>query len=223
MATKFLDYAGLEHIIGKLKNRQFNGQGLSKEDFTTELKGQLTALQEKLGSFDPSGVATDTNLAALQTKVDGIVAIINSEGTADGDKIINKLNEVFAFLADVSSDTKLKAIVDGKADKATTLAGYGITDAKIEDGVVTLGAQTITPLTEHQDLSAYAKSADVANDLTGKVDKVEGKALSSNDYTDAEKAQVAKVANLETEVGKKLDSADIVAVTNAEIDAMISA
>ena len=34
-----------------------------------------------------------------------------------------------------------------KADKATTLAGYGITDAKIESGTITLGSNTITPLT----------------------------------------------------------------------------
>lgn len=34
-----------------------------------------------------------------------------------------------------------------KADAATTLAGYGITDAKIESGTITLGANTITPLT----------------------------------------------------------------------------
>lgn len=167
--TKFLDYAGLEYFVGKLKNRQFNGQGLSKEDFTTELKTQLIALQTKLGSFDPSGVATDTNLAALQTKVDGLVAIINAEGTADGDKIINKLNEVFAFLAELSSDEKLSAI------------------------------------------------------LAGKVDKVEGKGLSSNDYTTAEKEQVAKIATMETTLSGKLNSEDVAAITNAEIDAMISA
>lgn len=34
-----------------------------------------------------------------------------------------------------------------KADKATTLAGYGITDAKIRNGTITLGSDTITPLT----------------------------------------------------------------------------
>ena len=34
-----------------------------------------------------------------------------------------------------------------KADKATTLAGYGITDAKIQNGTITLGPDTITPLT----------------------------------------------------------------------------
>ena len=34
-----------------------------------------------------------------------------------------------------------------KANVATTLAGYGITDAKIESGTITLGSNTITPLT----------------------------------------------------------------------------
>jgi hypothetical protein len=34
-----------------------------------------------------------------------------------------------------------------KADKATTLSGYGITDAKIDNGTITLGSNTITPLT----------------------------------------------------------------------------
>lgn len=37
----------------------------------------------------------------------------------------------------------------------TTLAGYGITDAKIVNGVITLGANTITPLTSHQSLANY--------------------------------------------------------------------
>lgn len=32
----------------------------------------------------------------------------------------------------------------------TTLSGYGITDAKIESGTITLGSDTITPLTSHQ-------------------------------------------------------------------------
>lgn len=37
--------------------------------------------------------------------------------------------------------------ISGKADKATTIAGYGITDAKIDSGTITLGSNTITPLT----------------------------------------------------------------------------
>jgi hypothetical protein len=37
-------------------------------------------------------------------------------------------------------------------NKPTTLAGYGITDAHITNGVVTLGANSITPPTSHQEL-----------------------------------------------------------------------
>lgn len=40
-----------------------------------------------------------------------------------------------------------------KADKGTTLEDYGIEDVKIDNGVITLGSNTITPLTKHQDIS----------------------------------------------------------------------
>ena len=40
----------------------------------------------------------------------------------------------------------------------TTIAGYGITDAKIANGVITLGSNTITPLTAHQSLDGYVNA-----------------------------------------------------------------
>lgn len=46
----------------------------------------------------------------------------------------------------------------------TTINGYGITDAKIDNGVITLGSATITPLTSHQDISG---KADWATTLAG--------------------------------------------------------
>ena len=42
---------------------------------------------------------------------------------------------------------------NGKQNPATTLSGYGITDAKIQNGTITLGSNTITPITSHQDIS----------------------------------------------------------------------
>ena len=41
----------------------------------------------------------------------------------------------------------------------TTLSGYGITDAKIASGVITLGSNTITPLTSHQSIYALTLNA----------------------------------------------------------------
>lgn len=50
--------------------------------------------------------------------------------------------------------------------KPTTLSGYGITDAKIDNGVITLGNNTITPLTQHQDISGKANTTDLATVAT---------------------------------------------------------
>ncbi len=204
MATKYLDYAGLEYIITKLYERGFNGMGLSHEDFTAELKTRLSGLYDTLKDFDPSTVASDSTLTQLQAKVNGLEAVINSAGTADGDKIINKLNEVFAFLADVSSDDKLKAILDGKVDKVTG-KGLSTNDYTAADKgkVANLPDNTVT-------------------ELGKKVDKVTGQVLSSNDYTDAEKTQVAKIAGIETALGGKLNTADVTAITTTEIDNLIN-
>lgn len=51
--------------------------------------------------------------------------------------------------------------ISGKADKATTLAGYGITDAKIASGTITLGSNTITPLTSASTLDATKLSGTI--------------------------------------------------------------
>ena len=55
----------------------------------------------------------------------------------------------------------------GKADKETTLKGYGITDAKIEGSTITLGANSITPLTKHQDISGKQNKITASGILKG--------------------------------------------------------
>lgn len=46
-------------------------------------------------------------------------------------------------------------------DKPTTITGYGITDAKIDNGTITLGDKTITPLTSAPVTSVNSKTGDV--------------------------------------------------------------
>ena len=48
----------------------------------------------------------------------------------------------------------------------TTLSGYGITDAKIASGVITLGSNTITPLTSSSTLSAAKLSGAIPSAVT---------------------------------------------------------
>ena len=51
----------------------------------------------------------------------------------------------------------------------TTLAGYGITDANISNGVITLGANSITPLTQHQSLTDYMTIEQTGIFVDGKI------------------------------------------------------
>ena len=59
-----------------------------------------------------------------------------------------------------------------KANKSTTLAGYGIEDAKISDGVITLGSNTITPVTSVNGKSGASVILDKTNIGLGNVDNV---------------------------------------------------
>lgn len=66
-------------------------------------------------------------------------------------------------LANYTTTTDLTTLLSGKANTATTLAGYGITDANISNGVITLGSNTITPLTSFTEtdptVPAWAKAS----------------------------------------------------------------
>ena len=69
-----------------------------------------------------------------------------------------------------------------KADKATTLADYGITDAKIVDGTITLGTATITPLTQHQDISGKQDKITASGILKGNGNGSVSAAVAGKDY-----------------------------------------
>ena len=78
---------------------------------------------------------------------------------ADKSEIPTKVSDLdndSGYITDVSGkanvgDSYTKSESDSKFDRkanvATTLSGYGITDAKIENGTITLGSNTIKPIT----------------------------------------------------------------------------
>lgn len=63
-------------------------------------------------------------------------------------------------------------LLGDKANKSTTLAGYGIEDAKISDGVITLGSNTITPVTSVNGKSGASVTLDKTNIGLGNVDNI---------------------------------------------------
>lgn len=84
------------------------------------------------------GYATSSSLSQLSAKVDNFL-----EGT-DTDGIINKWKELESFLAGQTQTSTLAELLSVKADKATTLAGYGITDAYTKNDISGLLTDYVT-------------------------------------------------------------------------------
>lgn len=78
---------------------------------------------------------------------------------------IGKMDELIAAVKSgggATSDVEW----DNVKNKPTTIGGYGIIDAKIDNGTITLGNQTITPLTSAPVTSVNSKTGDVTLSAT---------------------------------------------------------
>ena len=109
-------------------------------------RGTETGPGRSVASLDLSAYALRSDLLKLETSFNDFL-----QGE-DTDDVINRWKELEAFLGGISESYNLLSMLNGKADKATTLSGYGITDAYTKTNVddllkayVTLGGtQTIT-------------------------------------------------------------------------------
>lgn len=152
MATKHLDYAGLAHVIEKLIKRQFQGKGLSTEDFTTVLKNKLSAL--------PTTFVSQSDVTALQTKVTALERLVES----DSDGAINKFNEIVAFLANITDTDTLKGLLADIAsqisnlEQSVTAAGRDFRDLRNQ---VNTNKEAI--------ISLNGRVSDIQDDLTDNV------------------------------------------------------
>ena len=90
-------------------------------------------------------------------------------------------------------------------NKPTTIGGYGIIDAKIDNGTITLGNQTITPLTSAPVTSVNNKTGAITlsatdvsaipSTLTGTAGQVLTKTADGQEWKDAEKELPAVTAS----------------------------
>lgn len=86
--------------------------------------------------------------ATERAKWNKVVSDFSAITGADADTVINKWEEVVAFLDSYTEADTLAGLLSHKADKATTLAGYGITDAYTK-------TQTDTKLSQKLDKSVF--------------------------------------------------------------------
>ena len=163
--------------VGSADSAYYIGQIIIVKDAT---KGvglyQINAAKEliKFGQASSADELAEA-VSALQTRcttIEGKLIL----ATAEKDGFLSK--EDFSKLAGIAAGAQVNKLESVKVD-GTALE---ITDKAVNIDLA--GA-----------LAPYAKSADVTTALGKKVDAVEGKGLSTNDYDDAAVAEVAKIAS----------------------------
>ena len=185
-------------------------------DLTTA-NGKITALETKTaGLTDAEG--TDMTVKAY---VDAGDAKVDAKVTALSTRVDN-LGKLAAKdeVAEADLAAALKTKIDGKADKATTLAGYGIEDAYTKTGAEGMVDGKIEALAlgtmSKEKASDYTKTADLETALAGKYDAA-GAAKAVDDKLPAMNAAISAnteaittlngAASVEGSVAKKIQTA----------------
>lgn len=146
---KKLETAPVTSVNSKTGAVQLNASDVGALPDTTIIPSKTSQLDNDSGFITDIPIASATRLggvkigAGLSVTENGTLSVTGG-GTADAVEWNNVL------------------------DKPTTIGGYGITDAKIENGTITLGDQTITPLTSAPVTSVNSKTGAVvltANDV----------------------------------------------------------
>lgn len=134
--------APVQSVNSKTGAVQLNASDVGALPNTTVIPSKTSQLDNDSGFITDIPIASATQLggvkvgAGLSVTENGVLSATGG-GTADAVEWNNVL------------------------DKPTTIAGYGITDAKIENGTITLGNQTITPLTSAPVTSVNSKTGAV--------------------------------------------------------------
>ena len=205
------------------------GKDLSTNDYSSEEKNKLAAITgTNTGDQDLSGYATTAELnskanasdmtTALATKVDKIqgkdlstndyttaekTKLAAITGTNTGDQDLSG----YATTAELNSKANASDMTTALATKVDKVQGKDLstndytTAEKTKLAAITgtnTGDQDLSGFATTADLAAKANASDVTTGLAGKVDKVTGKELSSNDFTNAEKTKLAAITGTNT-------------------------
>lgn len=163
------------------------GKVLSSNDYTSLEKNKLAAITGiNTGDQDLSAYATNTNLA-LKLNSSDTTGMLSSRFARDTASLSNRINQK-ANSADVETSLALKVnntdLVNALGVKANTNDVETSLNSKVNN------ADLINAL------GLKANTSDVLDGLDLKVDKEMGKVLSSNDYSNAEKAKLAGITGI---------------------------
>ena len=213
MATnKYLDDNGLAYLWGKIKSAlsgkvdKVDGKGLSTNDFTATEKNKL------------SGIQTGAEV--------NVQSDWNTTDTSSDSFIKNKPTNVSAFSNDAGyqTSTDVSTAIANKANKSTTLAGYGITNAYTKDETDSAIATAVGDITgvEFKIVSTLPTSGE-----SGVIYLISNGGKNPNSYDEyiwlSDGSKFEKIGTTDIDLSGYWSKAELVAITNAEIDTVVAA
>ena len=201
---------------GTSDHSQLTNRDAANQHPITAITGLQTALDGKADVADVPSLEDYATEAYVQnhhdnTKQDIIndLATIRS-GASKGSTAVQPESGKGLFSGSYNDLTDKPTIPDAVTEGTVSSWGFtkntgtyskpagGIPKADLASAVQTSLGKADTALQEHQSLAAYRTAAAQDTIDSGKVDKVTGKGLTSNDYTDAAKAKVDALAPVAT-------------------------
>lgn len=169
LSTELANYVKSADLISQLDSKvdKVTGKTLTSNDFTNAYKNKLDDLTKitKVSQLtNDSNYITDLKMQEALSKI----------------KTLKK--EVVDQLPATGQDDIIYLIKDAKGKTKNIYLEY----LWINNDFELIGSTQV-------DLTGYAKTSEVDSKLSGKVDKESGKALSSNDYTSAEKTKLSSI------------------------------
>lgn len=192
-----------------------DGKGLSANDFTDAYKTKIDSIDALGGeSVTIETIKVNGTVQAISNKtVDITVPTKLSALTNDSDFITEadvntKLSTVYRYKGSVATYSALPSAGQSVGDTYNVVAAYATKNVKAGDNVSWTGSDWDV-LAGTVDLSAYSTTTETATLLASKVDKVTGKALSTNDLTDALKAKLDAISTAANKTAKSTTNGSI--------------
>ena len=152
----------------------------------------------------------------VDRNAEGVEFSTDVDVLTDADCITMDDGDLKSGIAKMIND-RVGEIIDGAPEQLDTLKEIANELEKNQSGVSTILNKMNSKL-EAKDLEGYAKTTDVDDKLESKVSVVNGKGLSSNDYTNADKAKVDALVSLSADkklVYKQKRNTDFNSITEA--------
>ena len=181
------DGATIESGFAALLAAHIDGVTIKYNEAQQKIYSVMTGIKVNGATYKPS-------------ETDGYITIPDYPTSLDWENIENKPS-TFTPASHTHTFASLTS-------KPTTLSGYGITDAKIANGVITLGTATITPLTAHQTVTLASGTNNGTLKLTvgsKTIDNIAVKGLGSAAYTASSAYAAASHTHSQYLVASSLD------------------